>query len=74
MIDRLLHSFHWYYKTNEPTRPVAVNLIEGRLRQVIGFLDNLSYGEKSTPGTKDNKASWDKNIQPARGWYADEGK
>ncbi|HUT33282.1 MAG TPA: hypothetical protein VNE39_07380, partial [Planctomycetota bacterium] len=33
LIDRLIHGFHYYYKTQLPTRPVAVNLIEGRLRE-----------------------------------------
>jgi hypothetical protein len=72
LIDQLIHGFHWYYKTNEPTRPVAVNHIEGRLRQVVDFLDQLHYGDKSTPGTTGTKAAWDRNIQPARGWYRDQ--
>jgi len=54
-IDRLIHGFHWYYKTNSPTRPVAINLIEGRLRQVISFLDDLTYSDQSTPGTRTSK-------------------
>ena len=49
-IDKLLHGFHWSVKYG-PTRPVAVNLIEGRLWDVILFLDELSYGPGSTPGT-----------------------
>ena len=66
LIDRLIHGFHWYCKTNGPTRPVAVNLIEGRLRQVISFLDALSYGEKSTPGLVECKAEWDQLMETAR--------
>jgi hypothetical protein len=69
LIDRLLHGFHWYYKTNGPTRPVAVNLIEGRLGDVVAFLERLSYGEKSTPGTRETLAQWDKNIEANRDWY-----
>lgn len=68
LIDHLLHGFHWYYKDNSPTRPVAVNLIEGRLADVIAFLDALTYGAGSTPGLRDEKARWDVNIQPALGW------
>jgi hypothetical protein len=71
-IDQLLHGFHWYYKTNEPARPVAVNLIQGRLQQVIEFLDSLIYSEKSTPGAKENKAEWDQHISTARGWKRNE--
>ena len=32
---QLIHRFHWYYKTQEPTRPVAINLIESRLGKVV---------------------------------------
>ena len=70
LIDRLIHGFHWYYKTNGPTRPVAVNLIEGPMSEVVAFLDRLSYGEKGTPGTRENLAEWRKNIEVNRGWYA----
>ena len=43
LIDTLLHGFHWYAKTGEPTRPVAVNLIDLRLDDVIAFLDDLTW-------------------------------
>lgn len=69
LIDRLIHGFHWYYKTDSPTRPVAINLIQGRLKQMIEFLDSLTYSDQSTPGTLAAKAEWDKNIETARGWY-----
>ncbi len=73
-IDRLLHGFHWYYKTNSPTRPVAINLIEGRLSEVVAFLDQLTYGEKSTPGLAENYAQWDDKIDLNRNWYASRRK
>ena len=73
LIDRLLHGFHWYFKTNTPTRPVAINLIEGRLDQVVAFLDNLSRGQNSTTGVTANYAEWDKNVQ-ANQWYASRRK
>jgi hypothetical protein len=69
LIDRLIHGFHWYYKTNGPTRPVAINLIEGRLSDVVAFLDQLSRGENSTPGVSENCLEWDKNIEANRDWY-----
>jgi hypothetical protein len=68
LIDHLLHGFHWYYKDNTPTRPVAINLIEGRLRDVIAFLDALTYGQESTPGTREAKDRWDERIVPAKRW------
>jgi hypothetical protein len=69
LIDRLIHGFHWYFKTGKPTRPVAVNLIQGKLTAVIAFLDSLSFGEINTPGLQENLAEWEKNIETARGWY-----
>ena len=47
---------------------MAVNLIEGRLSEVIVFLDNLTYGEGSTLGTRETQAEWVKNSQNARQW------
>jgi hypothetical protein len=70
LIDRLIHGFHWYYKTNRPTRPVAVNLIEGRLSEVVAFLDTLSRGDRSTAGVAENYAHWDEGIETNSGWYA----
>lgn len=67
LIDCLIHGFHWYHKFG-CTRPVAVNLIEGRLSEVIVFLDNLTYGEGSTPGTYETHAEWMNNSQNARQW------
>jgi len=35
----------------------------------MAFLDELTYGNASTPGLKDNLAEWNENIQTAREWY-----
>jgi hypothetical protein len=70
LIDRLIHGFHWYYKDNTPTRPVAINLIQGRLSEVIAFLDSLSAGEGNTPGIVENRKEWEWNMRTARGWYS----
>ena len=66
-IDTLIHGFHWYYKFG-PTRPVAVNLIEGRLGEVIAFLDRLSRGPESTPGVQEKYTEWEEKSQNARRW------
>jgi len=63
-IDRLLHGFHYAVATG-PRRPAAVNLIEGRLWDVIAFLNELTYGDASTPGTRDADASWRKDMNAA---------
>ncbi|MFH1084512.1 MAG: hypothetical protein V1772_01940 [Chloroflexota bacterium] len=69
LIDRLLHGFHYYFRTGAPTRPVAINLIEGRLREVVAFLDRLTYGSGSTPGLAAHKAAWDADIAANGSWY-----
>ena len=66
-IDRLLHGFHWSIRYG-PTRPVAINLIEGRLSDVIQFLDALSYGPDSTLGIIQNQTEWFEKSQNARNW------
>ena len=76
-IDRLLHGFHGFYKNTsydedpdgKPMRPVAVNLIEGRLREVVAFLDQLTYSRNSTSGTLTNRLQWREKIKVNRTWY-----
>ncbi len=74
LIDRLIHGFHWYFKDNTPTRPVAINLIQGRLGEVIAFLDSLSAEEGNTPGIMQNRKEWERNMRTARGWYERPGE
>ena len=64
LIDRLLHGFHYAVETG-PRRPAAVTLIEGRLWVVIAFLNELTYGDASTPGTRDAAATWRKDMNAA---------
>jgi hypothetical protein len=61
LIDRLLHACHKGVKRGEEqlyTRPVAVNLIEGRLGEVIAFLENLPYGPGSGPDLQARLITW----------------
>ena len=46
-----------------PTRPFAINLIEGRLIDVIQFLDALSYGSGSTLGIIQNQTEWTRKVK-----------
>jgi hypothetical protein len=43
-IDRVIHQFHYSLKSDptRPTRPAGVNLIVGKLEEVVTFLDALS--------------------------------
>jgi ribosomal protein L37AE/L43A len=67
LIDRVIHQFHFSIKYGN-TRPTAINLIEGRLGEIIKFLDELSYGSGSTPGIKVQKDAWVEKSQNARSW------
>jgi ribosomal protein L37AE/L43A len=67
LIDRVIHGWHWYQKHGH-TRPVAVNLIGGKLPEVIAFLDRLTYGEGSTPGTRETHAELLRNSETVRRW------
>ncbi|MGC9359909.1 MAG: hypothetical protein ACP5G7_05950 [Anaerolineae bacterium] len=70
LIDELIHGYHWNLKPPTPTRPVAVNLIEGRLGAVIDFLDELSYGDGSTPGLVATRKQWMERSRVVRRWAA----
>lgn len=68
-IDRLIHQFHWYTLKNTKnitTRPMAVNLIEGRMSDVVAFLNKLTYGDGSTPGMVEQQDEWRRNIEEHR--------
>jgi predicted RNA-binding Zn-ribbon protein involved in translation (DUF1610 family) len=68
LIDRLIHGFH-YNLHYGPTRAAGVNLIEGRYHEVVEFLDRLSYGPGSTPGTRQARREWRQVInQTAETW------
>jgi hypothetical protein len=61
LIDALIHECHKGLKRSDEqlyTRPVAVNLIEGKMREVIAFLENLPYGPGSAPEMRANLLTW----------------
>jgi hypothetical protein len=63
-IDRLIHEFHYSLRAQPdlPCRPVGVNLIQGKLMDVIQFLDELTYGQQTTEGLEENRAAWLKEV------------
>ena len=71
LIDRLIHGFHYNLQFGS-TRAAGVNLIEGNYHEVVDFLDRLTYGEGSTPGTRQARAEWRETInQTADTWKDD---
>jgi ribosomal protein S27AE len=61
-IDCLIHAFHWEL-VKDPGRSAAINLIYGKnAQQVFDFLNNLTYGEASSPEIQATKQSWDRKL------------
>ena len=62
LIDRLIHEAHQWTdaKSKEPvfTRPTAVNIISGKMKDVMTFLDQLSRG----PERRETHKEWTKKI------------
>lgn len=58
LIDQLIHRHHGELNEN-PTRAGCVNLIGGKLREVVAFLEELTYGEASTPELAEHRQLWD---------------
>jgi hypothetical protein len=64
LIDQLIHAFHISLK-EDIGRPVAANLIEGSLKDVIHFLDTLTSGEASATGIGDSRTAWKETLASA---------
>lgn len=71
LIDRLIHGFHISLQFG-PTRAACVNLIEGNYHEVVDFLDRLTYGEASTPGTQAARGEWRKTLNQTADMWNDE--
>lgn len=61
VIDALIHACHGEFK-GMMGRPAAVNLIEGTTREILVFLDQLAYGDRSTDGVAATRASWEAGV------------
>ena len=70
-IDRLIHEFHYSYRPRPdiPTRSVSVNLIEGKLSDVIQFLDELTAGQELSPERQAAYAGWRNNVESSQSDY-----
>jgi hypothetical protein len=73
LIDRLVHACH-VDALQRWARPAACNLIEGRMTELIPFLDELAYGPQSSPGVREQRREWDERpqLQAWRRWKAGE--
>ena len=70
-VDRLIHEFHYSYRPRPdiPTRSVSVNLIEGKLTDVLQFLDELTANQEISPERQAAYAEWRKNVESSQKNY-----
>ncbi len=70
-IDWMIHACHGGLDDGVG-RPAATNLIEGTATQIVSFLDELAYGDLSTPGMRENREEWERKAGESSwtGWEA----
>jgi len=57
LIDTLIHRYHWE-TSDKAGRPGSAGLIEGKMVDIMPFLDQLSYGENVPPEVEATRAEW----------------
>ena len=64
-IDCLIHEFHYSLRQQPdlPTRPVCVNLIAGKVTDVVQFLDELTYGDRTSSEMRKNREAWRREVR-----------
>lgn len=67
LIDTLIHRYHWE-SSDGAGRPGSVGLIEGKMKDIMPFLDKLSYGNHVPEGVEEMRAEWRKKweVHPSR--------
>jgi hypothetical protein len=64
-IDLLIHEFHWILLEDSqeipesiPHKPAGLNLLQSSTNQILEFLNQLTYGEKTAPELLANREWW----------------
>ena len=58
LIDTLIHRFHWESADAADGRPGATSLIQGKMKDIMAFLDRLSYGDDIPPEITRTREEW----------------
>lgn len=58
LIDSLIHRFHWEHAGKADGRPGATSLIQGKMKDIMAFLDRLSYGDDIPPEIARTREEW----------------
>ena len=74
LIDQLIHEAHQWtdsnFKTPVFTRPAAVNIISGKMKEVMEFLNHLSRG----PKRKETRNKWTEKVLTWDKYLEDKGR
>jgi hypothetical protein len=73
-IDALVHGCHVSLQHGVASRPAAVNLIEGTMRELLRFLNDIAYTDRSTPGLEAAREQWRESMREGARWWADRAK
>jgi len=65
LIDSIIHECHKGLKEGEYNRPVAVNLIAGRMTETIKFLEELANETENTLGFSEVYLEWRRKMDDA---------
>jgi len=65
LIDTLIHRYHWE-NVGSGGRPGACCLIEGKLKDIMPFLDALSYGEQVPDEVRATRERWRREWRGSR--------
>ena len=73
LIDTLIHRFHWESATGSGGRPGACSLIEGKMKDIMPFLDRLTYGDDVPTDIQQTRKEWRKKWSQ-NPWSKDMGQ
>lgn len=65
LIDSIIHECHKGLKEGEYNRPVAVNLISGKMNETIKLLDDLANNSGNIPNSNEIYTKWRLKIDDA---------
>ena len=70
-IDRVIHEFHYNTVANlrQPTRAACVNLIEGKLMDVVAFLNALTYSDYTDKRMVRTRNDWKSTLDNMSKWH-----
>jgi hypothetical protein len=73
-IDALVHACHVSLQHGVASRPAAVNVIDGTMRELLRFLNDLAYTDRSTPGLEASRQQWRDSMTEGARWWAARGQ